>query len=114
QPRAQQKQWIARDDRQQQYQWRPRRKRGRPQMNSSRFLLFGEITKSFFGFAHIVERQLARFNQVRHDRLRASTEQTKELVNQPALRSMAGDDGLKNMSIADLLHAAQYLLLFHA
>ena len=49
---------------------------------------------------------------MRHHGLGAAAEQAQELVDQSALRGVAGDDGFEDVGVADFLDAADGLLGF--
>src|SRR6266404_7020479 len=51
---------------------------------------------------------------MRHYGLRAPTEQREQVVDQSALRGSAGDGGLENVEVTDLLDAAHGLLCFQS
>jgi N-acetylated-alpha-linked acidic dipeptidase len=61
---------------------------------------------------HVIHRQPAGFNQMRHHRLRPSTEQSQQFVDQPGLRGIARHHGFENVRVADLLHAPHRVLRF--
>lgn len=79
-------------------------------MDLSRLRVFAGI----FRFLHLGESQPARFDQMRHDRLRAAAEQAQQFVDQPAFGNVSRDDSFKNVSVADLPDAAEHFLALHA
>src|SRR6187399_2987708 len=72
------------------------------------------LSKRLLRLMHIVESDLSGFDQMRHDRLNTSAEESKQLINQPALNGIARHAGLEDMRVADLLHTTHRLLHFHA
>src|ERR1019366_3082814 len=79
---------------------------------SFRFVLSLQLAEGPFGFLHILEGELARFNQMRHDRLRAAAEEREEVVDELPLRGIARDGGLENVEVSDFFYAANGLLAF--
>src|SRR5260370_40020469 len=59
--------------------------RGDSTPESLRSVLSREFSQILPRFLHVVQGELAGFNQVRHHRLGPSAEQRQQLVNQPAL-----------------------------
>src|SRR5215831_14122062 len=66
----------------------------------------------FLQFPHILDRQLPVLGKLRHHRLRASSKETQNFVEQSEPRHIARDDRLENIGIADLADAAHRLLAF--
>jgi hypothetical protein len=62
-----------------------------------------KFLQCLFGFFHIVESEAAGFDQVRHYRLRAPAEDAEQIVDQAALRGIAGDDCFEDVSVAEFL-----------
>src|SRR6476659_2747968 len=89
--------------------WR-RRPRGRTQRASFVWLFGGQTPDGPLRLPQIIQRQLAGFDQVRHDRLRSSSEHRQEVVVETPLRGAPRDHRLEDMSVADLPDAADRLL----
>src|SRR5215470_9288567 len=62
----------------------------------------------------VVERETAGFDQMRHHGLNFATEKAEQLVDETALRRLAGDCRFEDMGVADLLHAAYGALRLEA
>ena len=60
-------------------------------------------------FLHIVQSERAGSDKVRHDPLGAAAEESQQV---PVVRGVAGDHRFENMSVADLLDAAERLFTF--
>jgi hypothetical protein len=78
------------------------------------FVLSRQLSKSFLGFLYISQSEFTGFNQAGHDGLRAPAEKRQQIVDQPALGSIARDRSFKNVKVADLPDAAHGLLGFQS
>src|SRR5215831_9262473 len=76
---------------------------------SLRFVLSGKFSKRLFGFLHVVKCEFSRFHQVRHNQPGAAAEYCQQIINQTALRILAGDDCLEDVGFADALGKAKGL-----
>src|SRR5882672_962294 len=72
---------------------------GCPASRSCWFSVAREPTQRLLGVLHVLERELAGFDEVGHDRLGAAAEEAQELVNQPPLCGAAGDERLEDVRV---------------
>jgi hypothetical protein len=66
--------------------------------------------KRLFRLAQVVDRQAPALDEMRHDGLRPAAEQAEQVVDDAPLSGGAGDDGLENVGVADLLDAPDGVL----
>jgi hypothetical protein len=71
-------------------------------------------TQSHFRFFDVAHGQLARLDQMRHDRLCPPAEQPEQIVDEPSLRRFARDHCLEDMRITDFLGTSEHVLGFQA
>src|SRR5208283_731919 len=81
---------------------------------SLRFVLSLKLSQNLLGFLYVVECELAGFDQMRHDRLSASPEQRQQVIDQFSLGGVAGERGLEDVKVTDLLDATNGLFPFQA
>ena len=67
-----------------------------------------------FCLPHIVERQVARFDQVRHDALRSSAKKHQQVTDEAPLRTVARDTSGKNMKVPNPSDPLKRLFPFKA
>src|SRR5580658_2426497 len=75
-------------------------------------LLERKLSQRLFRFPYILERQLAGLDEVRHHRLSAPSKQRQQVIDQPSLRSLAGNRGRKDVEVRDLLHSTDDIFIF--
>src|SRR5437764_6716616 len=83
------------------------------QLFMSRFFL-PQLAESLLRFLYIFKCELAGFNQVRHHRLRAPTEEREQIIDQLALRGITGNRRRENVEVPDLLDPAHSLYCFQS
>src|SRR5262249_21105554 len=81
---------------------------------SFRFFLFPQLAECSLRLLYVVECEFARFDQVRHHRLRASAEESEQVVDETALRGIPRDHGFEYVGITDLFYAAHRLFRLQA
>src|SRR5215831_11864456 len=100
--------WIAKGDLQRQEQQRSKHR------TTSSFLLSLQLAQRLLSFFDVGEGELARFDQVGHNWLRAATKEGQQIVNELALSMVARDGGLEDMEVPHFLDPSHCVLPFEA
>src|ERR1700722_17836276 len=83
-------------------------------LGASFLLSLFDLFQRFLGELHIVQRQLARADQVSHYWPRLAAKDRQQLIDQRALRRLARDHRRKDVEVTDLPQPLYRFLLFHA
>src|SRR5580658_3381273 len=73
-----------------------------------------DFPERFLSELDIFESQFASADEVSHDRTRVSTEHGEQVVHQPALRGLTGNNSFKHVEVPDLADTAHDFLVLHA
>src|SRR5580765_8098106 len=72
------------------------------------------VLHRFFQLADIVERELSRRGQLRHERLRTTAKEAQNVIKHARSRDVPRHEWLENVRVADLSHATYEVLALHS